>query len=133
MLRAAYDFPYLAHAPMEPLNCVVQLSKDGCEIWNGEQFHTTDQINVAQRLGIKPEQVKLNMLHAGGSFGRRANPSADYVLEAVSIAQAILIESGQRDALDFLEGEDVAGGGFPVDLGEDDVRVIFKSEPEAVG
>lgn len=89
VLRASYDFPYLAHAPMEPLNCVVQLSKDGCEIWNGEQFQTTDQINVAQRLGLKPEQVKLNMLYAGGSFGRRANPSADYVLEAVSIAQAI--------------------------------------------
>ncbi|MFG6490015.1 molybdopterin cofactor-binding domain-containing protein [Roseateles sp. BYS78W] len=89
VLRASYDFPYLAHAPMEPLNCVVQLSKDGCEIWNGEQFQTTDQINVAQRLGLKPEQVKLNMLYAGGSFGRRANPSADYVLEAVSIAQAM--------------------------------------------
>jgi isoquinoline 1-oxidoreductase beta subunit len=89
VLRATYDFPYLAHAPMEPLNCVVQLSKEGCEIWNGEQMQTGDQFNVAKLLGLKPEQVKINMLYAGGSFGRRACPASDYVLEAVTIARAI--------------------------------------------
>jgi isoquinoline 1-oxidoreductase beta subunit len=89
VLRAAYDFPYLAHAAMEPMNCVVQLKKDGCEIWNGEQMQTGDQIKVAALLGLKPEQVTLNMLYAGGSFGRRASSGADYLLEAVSIAKAI--------------------------------------------
>lgn len=88
-LHAEYDFPYLAHAAMEPLNCVVQLSKDGCEIWNGEQSQTSDQHAVANALNLQPEQVKINMLYAGGSFGRRANPNSDYVLEAVSIAKAI--------------------------------------------
>jgi isoquinoline 1-oxidoreductase beta subunit len=88
-LHAEYEFPYLAHAAMEPLNCVVQLSKDGCEIWNGEQSQTSDQHAVAHFLNIQPEQVKLNMLYAGGSFGRRANPNSDYVLEAVAIAKAI--------------------------------------------
>jgi isoquinoline 1-oxidoreductase beta subunit len=89
VLRAAYDFPFLAHAAMEPMNCVVQLKKDGCEIWNGEQMQTLDQMKVAALLGMKPEQVTLNMLYAGGSFGRRASTASDYVLEAVTIAKAI--------------------------------------------
>jgi isoquinoline 1-oxidoreductase beta subunit len=88
-VEATYEFPYLAHACMEPLNCVVQLSAEGCEVWNGEQFQTPDQGALAALLGLKPEQVKLNMLYAGGSFGRRANPKADYVLEAASVAKAI--------------------------------------------
>jgi isoquinoline 1-oxidoreductase beta subunit len=88
-LEAAYEFPYLAHACMEPMNCVVKLSADACEIWNGEQFQSIDQPEVAAVLGMKPEQVKLNMLFAGGSFGRRANPHADYVVEATQIAKAI--------------------------------------------
>ena len=88
-LEAAFEFPYLAHAAMEPLDCVVRLNGKQCEIWNGEQSQTTDQINVAKFLGIKPEDVKINMLYAGGSFGRRANPRSDYVLEAVQIAKAI--------------------------------------------
>src|SRR5207237_7432005 len=73
-LEASYEFPYLAHAAMEPMNCVARLDGDGCEIWNGEQFQTVDQMAVAQILGLKPEQVKLNQLYAGGGFGRRANP-----------------------------------------------------------
>ncbi|MFC4159254.1 xanthine dehydrogenase family protein molybdopterin-binding subunit [Chitinimonas lacunae] len=88
VLEADFVFPFLAHAAMEPLNCVVHLRPDGCEIWNGEQMQTGDQAAVAKLLGLKPQQVKLNMLYAGGSFGRRANPAADYVLEAVSIARA---------------------------------------------
>src|SRR2546427_364140 len=74
---------------MEPMNCVVKLSADACEIWNGEQFQSIDQPEVAAVLGMKPEQVKLNMLFAGGSFGRRANPHADYLVEATQIAKAI--------------------------------------------
>jgi isoquinoline 1-oxidoreductase beta subunit len=88
-VEAVYEFPFLSHASMEPLNCVVQLSQDRCEIWNGEQIQTPDQMAVAALTGLKPEQVALHMLYAGGSFGRRANPKSDYILEAVSIAQAI--------------------------------------------
>jgi isoquinoline 1-oxidoreductase beta subunit len=88
-LDAAYEFPYLAHATMEPMNCVVRLSTGGCEIWNGEQFQSIDQPAIAAVLGLKPEQVKLNMLYAGGSFGRRANPHADYLVEAAAIAKAL--------------------------------------------
>jgi len=88
-LEATYEFPYLAHASMEPMNCVVALQGERCEIWNGEQFQTVDQMMVAKLLGLEPQQVKLNMLYAGGSFGRRANPHSDYLLEAAAIAKAI--------------------------------------------
>lgn len=88
-LEASFEFPFLAHATMEPMNCVALVSKDGCEIWNGAQLHTGDQYAVAGELGIKPEQVKVNTLFAGGSFGRRANPHSDYILQAVRIAKAM--------------------------------------------
>ena len=89
VLSASFDFPYLAHAAMEPMNCVVQLKADGCEVWNGEQFQTIDQARVAALFDFKPEQVRLNMLYAGGSFGRRANTQSDFVLEAAHIVKAI--------------------------------------------
>jgi isoquinoline 1-oxidoreductase beta subunit len=88
-VSASYEFPYLSHAPMEPLNCVVQITGQGCEIWNGCQSQTADQMAVANILGIKPEKVKINTLYAGGSFGRRANPHQDYVAEAATIAKAV--------------------------------------------
>lgn len=88
LIEADYEFPYLAHAAMEPMNCLVQLGDGRCDIWQGEQFQGLDQSAVAQLLGIAPENVSLRQLYAGGSFGRRANPQSDFVLEAVSIAKA---------------------------------------------
>ena len=88
-VEATYQFPFLAHAALEPMNCVVRLGRGRCEIWNGEQMQTGDQAAVAATLGLKPEQVTLHMLYAGGSFGRRANPAADYLVEAATIAKAI--------------------------------------------
>ena len=88
-LEAAYEFPYLAHAAMEPMNCVVKLEANSCEIWNGEQFQTVDRIHLAKLLGLQPAQVTLNQLYAGGGFGRRANPQSDFLLEAAVIAKAI--------------------------------------------
>ena len=86
-VTAEYEVPYLAHAPMEPLNCTVSVKKDSCEIWVGSQFQTADQGAAAKTVGMKPEQVKLNTMIAGGGFGRRANPASDYVIEAVEIAR----------------------------------------------
>lgn len=87
-LEALYEVPYLAHAAMEPMNCLVQLSDDGVSLWNGEQLQGADQAAIAALLGITPAGVKITQLYAGGSFGRRGNPHADYVLEAVAIARA---------------------------------------------
>ncbi|MEN9433875.1 MAG: hypothetical protein RLZZ422_1464 [Pseudomonadota bacterium] len=87
VLTAAFEFPYLAHAAMEPMNCIVQLKDGHCEIWNGDQLQTFDQMFAAKLLNIDPAKVKINTVMAGGSFGRRGNPHSDYVLEAVKIAQ----------------------------------------------
>jgi isoquinoline 1-oxidoreductase beta subunit len=108
-VEASYEFPYLAHACLEPMNCVVQYRTDQVEIWNGEQFHTPDQGAVAAFAGLKPEQVKINTLYAGGSFGRRANKHADYVLEAVSIAKAI---NGRVPVKLVWTREDDTGAGY---------------------
>ncbi len=87
-ISAEYVFPYLAHAPMEPLNCTIELTDAGAELWVGSQFQTIDQMTVASVLGLKPEQVKLHTLMAGGGFGRRAVPTSDYVMETAQIAKA---------------------------------------------
>ncbi len=88
LIEAEYELPFLAHSPMEPMNCLVRLGDDTCEIWNGEQFQTGDQAAIAALLKIPVQHVTLHQLYAGGSFGRRANPHSDYLLEAVSIAKA---------------------------------------------
>lgn len=86
-ITAEYDVPYLAHAMMEPLNCVVDLRADSCELWTGTQFETVDRAAAAAVAGLPPEKVKLNTTLLGGGFGRRANPISDFVVEAVHIAK----------------------------------------------
>lgn len=108
-LEAAFEFPYLAHAAMEPLDCVIKLDKDSCEVWNGEQFQTVDQAQIARVLGLKPEQVKINMLYAGGSFGRRANPASDFLVEAAHIVKAI---GGKAPVKLMWTREDDTRGGY---------------------
>ncbi len=88
VVEAEYFVPYLAHAAMEPLNCTVRISDDGCELWTGTQFQTGDQGAAAAILGLKPEQVKINTTFLGGAFGRRAVPGSDFVSEAVHVAKA---------------------------------------------
>lgn len=87
VFTADYEFPYLAHAPMEPLNCTVELSADRCQIWTGSQMQTLDQGIAAKIAGLTPEQVEIYTTFAGGSFGRRAVQTV--VAEAVAIAKAI--------------------------------------------
>ncbi|WP_437720161.1 molybdopterin cofactor-binding domain-containing protein [Sorangium sp. So ce861] len=87
-IEAEYDVPYLAHAPMEPLNCTVKIDGDRCEIWTGTQFQTGDQMAAAKILGTTPEKVQIHTTFLGGGFGRRASPVADFVGEAVIVAKA---------------------------------------------
>ena len=88
-LVAEYSLPYLAHAPMEPLNCTVRRGADGVEVWAGTQFQTVDQQRVAQIFGLKPEQVALHTTFLGGGFGRRANIASDFVVEAAHVAKGL--------------------------------------------
>ncbi|MDO9004190.1 MAG: xanthine dehydrogenase family protein molybdopterin-binding subunit [Aquabacterium sp.] len=87
-IDAEFVFPYLAHAPMEPLNCTVQLSENKADLWIGTQFPGVDGAAAARVLGLKPEQVAMHVQMAGGGFGRRAVGSSDYVVEACEIAKA---------------------------------------------
>jgi isoquinoline 1-oxidoreductase beta subunit len=89
IVRREFRFPFLAHAAMEPMDCVVELTANGCEIWTGSQLPTGDQQVAADLLGLMPEQVTIHTHFAGGSFGRRAVPDSDYVAEAVMVAKAI--------------------------------------------
>lgn len=86
---AEYDVPYLAHAPMEPLNCTVLLTADACKIWAGTQFQTVDLNAAAKVAGLTPEQVQITTMLAGGGFGRRAVPDSDWVVEAVHVARVV--------------------------------------------
>ena len=87
-ISAEYSFPYLAHAPMEPLNCLIDFDGTSCKVWAGSQFQTIDQANIAATLGLKPDQVQLATMMAGGGFGRRAVPTSDYLVEAARVAKA---------------------------------------------
>lgn len=88
LVEAEYEVPFLAHAPMEPLNCTVEIGENGCDIWTGTQFQTVDQKTTAELLGLKPEQVRIHTVFLGGGFGRRANPTSDFIIEAVQVAKA---------------------------------------------
>ncbi|NEX20850.1 xanthine dehydrogenase family protein molybdopterin-binding subunit [Thiorhodococcus mannitoliphagus] len=88
VVEGDFAVPFLAHAAMEPLNCVILPDADGVRVINGEQSQTRTQAGVAAVLGLRPEQVRIDMLYAGSSFGRRGNPKADFTSEAAEIFKA---------------------------------------------
>ncbi|MEL7312152.1 MAG: xanthine dehydrogenase family protein molybdopterin-binding subunit [Pseudomonadota bacterium] len=83
-----FVLPYLAHATMEPMDCIVELGADRCDIWTGSQIQTMDQGAAAAATGLPPSAIHIHTQFAGGSFGRRAVPDSDFVVEAVNIAKA---------------------------------------------
>jgi isoquinoline 1-oxidoreductase beta subunit len=89
VVETAYDFPYLAHAPMEPMNCVAVVDGHKAHLLTGSQIPTMDQINTAKIVGTLPGSVTIDTLFAGGSFGRRATFQSDYVAECVQIAKHV--------------------------------------------
>ncbi len=82
-----YDFPFLAHAPMEPLNCTVWHKNDGAFISLGSQFQTHVRDACAEILNVKPESVEYYNTYLGSSFGRRAPGNLDYVKDAIYVAK----------------------------------------------
>jgi len=87
--ETTYDFPYLAHATMEPMNCVAQVDGNKVKLTHGSQGQTLDQLAAAKIVGTLPGSVEIETLFAGGSFGRRANFQSDYVAECVQIAKKV--------------------------------------------
>jgi isoquinoline 1-oxidoreductase subunit beta len=104
---AEYEFPYLPHAPMEPLNTTVRYDGDRAEVWAGSQFQTVDQAAIAEVLGLKPEQVTFHTEMAGGGFGRRATPDSHLQREAAQIAKRL---RGTAVKLIWTREDDIKGG-----------------------
>lgn len=128
ILEAEYTFPYLAHAPMEPLNCTVKIEADRCEIWTGTQTPLLHQQEAAEFLGLNPEQVIFNTPYIGGSFGRRGSFGADWVIEAIHIAKT----TGRAIKLIWTREDDIKGGGYrPVYLHRVQVGVGADGFPSA--
>ncbi len=105
-IEAVYDLPYLAHAPMEPLNCVADVRRDGAEVWVGTQFQTGDRDAAAEEAGLPKEQVKLHTTLLGGGFGRRAVVDSHFVREAVQLSKAV----GRPVKVIWTREDDMRGG-----------------------
>lgn len=111
-LEAEFVFPYLAHAAMEPLNCTVALGDGRAEIWTGSQSPGLDGAAVARVMGLKPEQVKVNVQMAGGGFGRRFSSTSDFVVEACEIAKAARVAGLQVPIRTVWSRQDDMKGGY---------------------
>lgn len=112
-LQLEFTFPYLAHAPMEPLNCVLEYDGQEAELWSGCQLQSVDDYAIAHTLGLKPEQVKIHTLYGGGSFGRRGDPLGRWVAELASISKALFAEGRGRRApvhVIWTREDDIRGG-----------------------
>lgn len=86
---AEFDFPYLSHAPMEPMNATAHVRADGVTVWAPTQFQSVDQMAAAEVAGVGVDKVVLHTTLLGGGFGRRANPKSDFVREAVAVSKAV--------------------------------------------
>src|SRR5262249_26437865 len=105
-IEAVYEAPFLAHAPMEPLNCVAHVRPDGCEIWASTQYQTWSRDAAAKVAGVKPENVQVHTPYLGGGFGRRAN--VDYISEAVEVSKAV----GAPVKLTWSRADDIRQGSY---------------------
>lgn len=109
VIEAEFTFPYLAHAAMEPLNATIERAADGgYDVYAGFQFQTVEQATMAAILGVTPDRVRLHSNWAGGSFGRRATPTADYLAEAATVLKA----AGEKAPVHLVwtREDDMAGG-----------------------
>ena len=122
VISADFEFPYLAHAPMETLDCVLEYTADGgAEAWYGAQFPTADHMTIAKVLGIPPQKMTLNVVFGGGSFGRRATADAFLAKEA---ALALKSSPDKRPIkLIWTREDDIRGGYY---------RPIYVHRVEAV-
>lgn len=111
-IEAEFVFPYLAHAPMEPLNCTVQLKGNQAELWMGSQMPGLDGMAAAKVLGLPPQNVKVNVQMAGGGFGRRAIATSDYVVEACAVVKAAQAAGVAAPIRTLWSREDDIRGGY---------------------
>ncbi len=109
-VEVAYDFPYLAHAAMEPMNCVAEIGGGKNKLTFGSHIPTLDQLNTAKIVGALPGSVEIETLFAGGSFGRRGDLASDYVVDAVHVAKHV--GSGRPVKLVWTREDDMNAGKY---------------------
>ncbi|HRW29813.1 MAG TPA: molybdopterin-dependent oxidoreductase, partial [Emcibacteraceae bacterium] len=129
-LDIEFRLPFLAHAPMEPQNCVIEPTKTGVIVHDGCQMPTLVQQMVADILQLKTENVLVNTVYAGGSFGRRANPTSDYVTEA---AMAFSLLGGKTPVKLVWSREDDIHAGYFRPLAVHKVSVGLDNQGTIVG
>ncbi|MFT4279613.1 MAG: xanthine dehydrogenase family protein molybdopterin-binding subunit [Rhodopseudomonas sp.] len=108
LVEAEFVFPYLAHAPMEPLNGFIHWQGETASARYGCQFPTPDHGVIAEVLGIGVDRIKLQTILAGGSFGRRAQQSAQVARELAEVAKAF--GPGRPIKLVWTREDDMRGG-----------------------
>ena len=130
VIEHIFYFPYLAHAPMEPLTCTVEPTEDGVVLHDGCQSPSGAQAAFAAVLSIPAEKVQVNTLYAGGSFGRRATLTGDYHVEA---ALAFALDGAQRPVkLVWSREDDIHGGAYRPAVAHK-VRVGLDKDGQIIG
>ncbi|MBY0613165.1 MAG: xanthine dehydrogenase family protein molybdopterin-binding subunit [Beijerinckiaceae bacterium] len=111
VVEATFEFPYLAHAALEPLNAVARMNDNGTlEIWGGHQLPDIYQAVAAQIAGITPDKVIMHVMKTGGGFGRRAVMDADIIAEVVATAKALNFKAPVK--MQWTREDDMRGGRY---------------------
>ncbi|MDP3690598.1 xanthine dehydrogenase family protein molybdopterin-binding subunit [Bradyrhizobium sp.] len=126
-LSATYEVPYLAHATMEPLNCLAWVKDGGVEIWAGTQSQGPAAGIIANVAGVPVANVKVNTMMLGGGFGRRFAP--DFMIDATLLSKI----SGKPVKLIYTREDDMAAGFYrPASLVKFEGGLDAKGQPTAL-
>jgi isoquinoline 1-oxidoreductase subunit beta len=87
ILEGVFEAPFLAHAPMEPMNYIADVRADGADVWGPTQVPGAVRARAAEITGLAPDKIKVRMTRVGGGFGRRL--MADYACEAIYVSKVI--------------------------------------------
>jgi isoquinoline 1-oxidoreductase subunit beta len=109
VLEATFEFPYLAHAALEPLNAVARIQDGRVEVWGGHQMPDVYQAIAAQVAGVTPDRVTMHVMKTGGGFGRRAVVDGDVIVEAVAVSRAV---GGRPVRVQWTREDDTRGGRY---------------------
>lgn len=134
-IEVEYEFPFLAHAAMEPLNCTIDYDGTKADLYGGIQMPTFDHAAAAKVLNLAPEKINLHITYAGGSFGRRGSKNSDWVIDSCELARAL-----KRPVKVVWAREDDTQGGYyrpmafhKVTLGLDDKNNLLAWDHHIVG
>ncbi|MCA1952555.1 MAG: xanthine dehydrogenase family protein molybdopterin-binding subunit, partial [Hyphomicrobiales bacterium] len=109
IVEAIYEFPYLAHAALEPMNAIARIENGRVEVWGGHQMPDIYQGIAARVAGVTPDKVTLHVMKTGGGFGRRAVIDGDVVAEAVAVSRAL---GGRPVRVQWTREDDMRAGRY---------------------